>query len=106
MRCASATRTRARRQHLVAPLARVSQDRYGPRTGGENALQDGTRPAMQFPIKQGGLATQQADASASAMASRLGAPVTPQPCEPVLRGMLLTEDHPIWLRDEPAAQGE
>ena len=62
--------------------------------------------ATDFPIKQGGLATQQADAVASAIAARPGAPVTPQPFEPVLRGMLLTEDHPIWLRDEAAAHGE
>jgi sulfide:quinone oxidoreductase len=62
--------------------------------------------ATDFPIKQGGLATQQADAVASAIAALAGARVTPQPLEPVLHGMLLTEDHPRWLRDEAAAHGE
>jgi sulfide:quinone oxidoreductase len=42
------------------------------------------------PLKQGGLATQQADAAASAIAAWSGAPVTPEPYRPVLRGMLVT----------------
>lgn len=42
-----------------------------------------------FPVKQGGLATQQADAAAEAIAARLGADVEPAPFKPVLRGMLL-----------------
>ena len=43
-----------------------------------------------FPVKQGGLATQQADAVAESIAARLGADVEPAPFRPVLRGMLLT----------------
>ena len=43
---------------------------------------------------------------ASAIAARAGAPVTPQPFEPVLRGMLLTEHQPRWLRDDAAAGQE
>lgn len=43
-----------------------------------------------FPIKQGGLATQQADAVAEAIAARAGAPVVPAPFRPVLRGVLMT----------------
>ena len=62
--------------------------------------------ATDFPIKQGGIATQQADAVAGVIAARAGAPVTPQPFEPVLRGMLLTESRAVWLRDEAAAAGE
>lgn len=42
-----------------------------------------------FPIKQGGLATQQADAVAEAIAARVGGEVEPQPFQPVLRGQLL-----------------
>lgn len=42
-----------------------------------------------FPIKQGGLAAQQADAIAEAIAARAGAPVDPRPFHPVLRGQLL-----------------
>jgi sulfide:quinone oxidoreductase len=41
-------------------------------------------------IKQGGLATQQADAAAEAIAARLGADVDPEPYRPVLRGLLMT----------------
>jgi sulfide:quinone oxidoreductase len=43
-----------------------------------------------FPLKQGGLATQQADAVARHLASRLGIEQAPQPFRPVLRGMLFT----------------
>jgi sulfide:quinone oxidoreductase len=50
------------------------------------------------PLKQGGLATQQADAAASAIAAWAGAPVTPEPYRPVLRGMLLTGERPRYLR--------
>jgi sulfide:quinone oxidoreductase len=48
--------------------------------------------AADFPIKQGGLAAQQADAVAEHIAARLGAPVKPSPFRPVLRGMLFTGD--------------
>jgi sulfide:quinone oxidoreductase len=41
------------------------------------------------PIKQGGLATQQADATASAIAAAAGAAVVPEPAELVLRGSYL-----------------
>ena len=51
-------------------------------------------------IKQGGIATQEADAVASAIAARFGAPVTPTPFRPVLRGMLLTGDGARFMRAE------
>jgi sulfide:quinone oxidoreductase len=41
-------------------------------------------------VKQGGLATQQADVAAEAIAARLGADVRPEPYRPVLRGLLMT----------------
>ncbi len=50
------------------------------------------------PVKQGGLATQQADVAAAAIANRLGAPVTPEPYHPVLRGLLLTGLAPAYIR--------
>jgi len=50
------------------------------------------------PLKQGGLATQQADAAASAIAAWAGAPVKPQPYRPVLRAVLLTGEAPRFLR--------
>jgi sulfide:quinone oxidoreductase len=53
-----------------------------------------------FPIKQGGLAAQQADAVAEAIAARAGAPVTPRLFDPVLRGLLLTGSLPLYVRAE------
>jgi sulfide:quinone oxidoreductase len=45
--------------------------------------------ATTFPIKQGGLACQQADAVAEVLAAAAGAEVHPSPFRPVLRGRLL-----------------
>lgn len=50
-----------------------------------------------FPIKQGGIAAQQADAAAQTIAARAGAPVEPEPFRPVLRGVLLTGAVPRYL---------
>jgi sulfide:quinone oxidoreductase len=57
------------------------------------------------PLKQGGLATQQADAAASAIAAWAGAPVKPQPYRPVLRAVLLTGEAPRFLRHGRAEPG-
>jgi sulfide:quinone oxidoreductase len=57
------------------------------------AAGDGTT----FPIKQGGLATQQADAAAEQIAARFGAELEPRPFHPVLRGMLLTGEESLSL---------
>lgn len=46
--------------------------------------------AANYPIKQGGLATQQADAAALHVAALAGAAVTAAPFRPVLRGRLMT----------------
>ncbi|MGZ8481974.1 MAG: FAD-dependent oxidoreductase, partial [Candidatus Limnocylindria bacterium] len=51
-----------------------------------------------FPVKQGGLATQQADAAAGAIAASFGSPHAPEPFKPVLRAVLLTGSTPIYLR--------
>jgi sulfide:quinone oxidoreductase len=45
---------------------------------------------IAFPVKFGGLAAEQADAAAEAIAALAGADVTPAPFRPVLRGRLLT----------------
>jgi sulfide:quinone oxidoreductase len=58
------------------------------------------------PIKQGGLAAQQADVVAAAIAAGTGAPVERIAYEPVLRGMLLTGGAPLFLRHPPAEPGE
>jgi sulfide:quinone oxidoreductase len=57
-----------------------------------------------FPVKQGGIATQQADAAAEAIAARAGAPLTPEPFRPVLRGQLLTGIFPRYLHAEPGRE--
>ena len=54
----------------------------------------------QFPLKQGGIATQQADAAASSIAADAGADVKPEPFRPVLRGLLITGLAPRFLRAE------
>jgi sulfide:quinone oxidoreductase len=54
--------------------------------------------ATAFPIKQGGLAAQQADAVAEAIAASVGVDIDPQPFRPVLRGVLLTGGPARFLR--------
>ena len=54
------------------------------------------------PLKQGGLAAQQADVAASAIAASAGAPVRVQPYRPVLRATLLSGRAPLYLRNPPA----
>ena len=54
--------------------------------------------AVDFPVKQGGLATQQADAVAEHVAASYGADVEPAPFQPMLRGMLFTGDEPFYMR--------
>jgi sulfide:quinone oxidoreductase len=59
----------------------------------------------QFPLKQGGIATQQADVAAADIASRLGADIEVPPFRPVLRGLLLTGMVARYLRAEPKTGG-
>lgn len=63
---------------------------------GVYAAGDGTT----FPIKQGGIATQQADAAAEAIASSLEVGTTPRPFRPIVRDVLLTGLEPIFLRTD------
>jgi sulfide:quinone oxidoreductase len=57
-----------------------------------------------FPVKQGGIAAQQADAAAEAIAVAIGIDVDPRPFRPVLRGLLLTGREPRYLRRELSGQ--
>jgi sulfide:quinone oxidoreductase len=61
--------------------------------------------AIAFPIKQGGLAAQEADAAAEAIAALAGAPVEPHDFRPILRGILLTGRGRAWLRSHVAGGG-
>jgi sulfide:quinone oxidoreductase len=54
------------------------------------------------PLRQGGLATQQADVAAADIAARIGGgDVKVRPYEPKLQGMLLTGADPLYLQHEP-----
>jgi sulfide:quinone oxidoreductase len=61
--------------------------------------------ATTFPIKQGGLATQQADAAAQEIASLAGAELEPRPFRPILRGVILTGGTPFFVRAELTGAG-
>jgi sulfide:quinone oxidoreductase len=53
--------------------------------------------ATDFAVKHGGIASQQADTAAQSIAALAGAPVTPEPFDPVIHGMLLTDGKPVYL---------
>jgi sulfide:quinone oxidoreductase len=79
-------------------------DAHGRVTGVPGVFAAGDITA--FPIKQGGLACQQADAAAAQIAADAGADVTAEPFSPVLRGMLLTERWARFLRRDAAGHGD
>ncbi len=54
--------------------------------------------ATWYPIKQGGLASQQADVVATAIAGEAGEPVRSTPFHPVLHGILVGGEKPLHLR--------
>lgn len=81
----------------------IATDRFGRVLGAENVYAAGDGTA--FPVKQGGLAAQQADAAASVIAVAAGAEVEPEPFAPVLRGLLLTGTEPHYLRRDLTAPG-
>jgi sulfide:quinone oxidoreductase len=105
-------------EELGASVAIALPVIVGPRIEGLPADEDGFIPVDQhsrvrevenvyaagdgtnFPVKQGGLATQQADAAAEHLATRLGAPVEPEPFKPVLRGQLITGGESLNLRQD------
>jgi sulfide:quinone oxidoreductase len=73
----------------------VRADEYGCVEGREDVYAAGD--ITTFPLKQGGIAAQQADAAAESIAALAGAPVTPVPFRPVLRGLLLTGLSPRFM---------
>ncbi|MBV9195902.1 MAG: NAD(P)/FAD-dependent oxidoreductase, partial [Solirubrobacterales bacterium] len=54
--------------------------------------------AVNFPVKQGGLAAEQADSVAEYVAASYGANIDPTPFRPSLRGMLFTGEDPLYMR--------
>ncbi len=53
--------------------------------------------ATDFPIKHGGIAAQQADTAAAAIAALAGAPVEPQRFSPTIHGVLLGAEQPLYM---------
>lgn len=81
-------------QHGFVPV-----DAHGRVAGVDDVYAAGDVTA--FPLKQGGLAAQQADAVSEAIAADTGADIEPRPFHPVLRGLLMTGGAPLYLRAEP-----
>lgn len=78
----------------------VGVDEHGRAIGLERVFAAGDVTA--FPIKQGGVATQQADSVAEAIAAEAGAGMEPQRFDPILRGVLWTGREPRYLYGRPA----
>ncbi len=76
----------------------IPVDEFGQVVGPASVYAAGD--AVAFPIKQGGIAAQQADTVATTIAHLAGADVAPKPFRPVLRGLLLTGGQPRYLRSE------
>jgi sulfide:quinone oxidoreductase len=70
-------------------------DRYGRVLDAEGIYAAGD--CTEFPVKHGGVGSQQADVVAQSIAAAAGADVTPEPFHPVIHGMLLTGDKPLYL---------
>jgi sulfide:quinone oxidoreductase len=95
---------------IARPIPGLPVDRLGflpvdlhGRVTGERAVY-AAGEATSFPLRQGGLATQQADAAAAAIAAACGAGNAPMPFTPVLRGRLLTSGAPLYLQSRPSGQ--
>lgn len=74
----------------------VAVDEHGHVAGRDGVFAAGDN--TDYPLKQGGLAAQQADAAAEAMLAELGLPIVPRPFAPVLQGVLYTDHEPAYLR--------
>jgi sulfide:quinone oxidoreductase len=74
----------------------LSVDRNGRVIGLEHVYAAGD--TTDFPVKFGSIAALQADAAASAIAAEAGALVEPQPLVPLIHGILLGGQRPLYLR--------
>jgi sulfide:quinone oxidoreductase len=85
-----------------APQGFVAVDRYGRVRGVAGVWAVGDMTTR--PLRQGGLAAQQADVAAADIAANIaGVDVPVRPYEPRLQGMLLTGDDPVYLERRPGA---
>ncbi|MEX2613422.1 MAG: FAD-dependent oxidoreductase, partial [Gaiellaceae bacterium] len=76
----------------------IPVDPHGRVTGMSDVYAAGD--VTTFPVKQGGIAAQQAEAAAEAIAEAAGVDLEPRPFRPVLRGLLLTGAEPRYLRGD------
>ena len=91
----------------VPPIPGVAQGRNGfigtdprMRVDGLDAVW-AAGDATWFPIKQGGIAAQQAEVAAAGIAFAAGADVEPDSFRPLIRGALLTGDEARFIRMTP-----
>lgn len=80
----------------------VPVDPYGRVVGEPSVYAAGE--ATSFPLRQGGLAAQQADAAAETIAATCAGGEQPQAFMPVLRGRLMTSGAPVYLQARPSGQ--
>jgi sulfide:quinone oxidoreductase len=78
------------------PHGFIPVDEYGRVAGLPGVYAAGD--AVDFPVKQGGIAAQQADSVAEHVAGKYGVDVEPAPFQPMLRGMLFTGEEPVYMR--------
>lgn len=77
------------------PASFIPVDEHSRIVGLDDAFAVGD--VTSFPVKQGGIATQQADVAVEAIAADLGCEVEASPLDPVLRGILWTGSKPRYL---------
>jgi sulfide:quinone oxidoreductase len=85
------------------PEGFVTVDAHGRVAGADGVWAAGD--GIDFPVKFGGLATEQADAAAADIAADAGAIVERVPFRPVLRGRLLTSRGPRYMRHDVSGGG-
>ncbi len=96
----------------VAEIPGIAQGRHGFISCDAEMRVDGVAnvwvagDASWFPIKQGGIAAQQAEVAAGWIAAAAGADVLPEPFCPVLRAALLTGGEPQFMRREVGVGGD
>ena len=81
----------------------IAVDEHGRMPGVDGVYAAGD--ITTFPLKQGGLATQQADAAVETMLAALGVPLVPRPFEPILKGVLYTDGEPAYLQATVGGRG-
>ena len=96
---------------VARPMAGLPADRAGfvpvdlhGRVTGERSVY-AAGEVTSFPLRQGGVAAQQADVVAETIAARLaGETAEPAAFDPVLRGRLTTSGAPVYLQARPSGQ--